>query len=162
MFPRLANLKTGSHELAISFDRKEQGMISLYLDGENLGNQTLSLIASPKIGQEIWFNAQEWDNLDTGFRGTLNRFTMYADALSPDDIAKPLPSGLEGGSKLSTLSKFRPEISAPQFAASPWALLFPCVLVMLLLAFMVRRRKGFAGSIPDFVMSIPDLSKRIP
>lgn len=72
----LAPPKSGPHEMAIIFDRKESGMIKLFLDGKLLTNESISPVASPKIGQEIWFNALDWDNLDTGFRGSLNRFTM--------------------------------------------------------------------------------------
>lgn len=75
--------------MAIIFDRKESGMIKLFLDGKLLTNESISLVASPKIGQELWFNALDWDNLDTGFRGSLNRFTMYAGALTPETMSNP-------------------------------------------------------------------------
>lgn len=73
--------------MAATFDRRNRESANLFLDGERIANKTMPLIASPTIGQEIWFNARDWDILDSGFRGTLNRFTMYADVLSSQDIA---------------------------------------------------------------------------
>ena len=122
--------------MAIIFDRKESGMIKLFLDGKLLTNESISLVASPKIGQELWFNALDWDNLDTGFRGSLNRFTMYAGALTPETIVKPLAPMTP---RISTLAA---DLDLPPVTASPWALLFPCVMVVLLLFFVTRRRKG--------------------
>jgi len=47
--------------MALTMDRKTQGIVSLYLDGKSLANGSLPLVASPKVGQEIWFNAKDWD-----------------------------------------------------------------------------------------------------
>ena len=89
-------MNTGPHEMAITFDPKTQGSVSLFLDGQSFDNGTLPLVASPKVGQEIWINAEEWDLVDTSFRGTLHRFTMYAEALPPQEIAAPTASSLQG------------------------------------------------------------------
>lgn len=39
--------------MAITFDCKESGMIQLFEDGKLFTNESVSLVASPKIGQEI-------------------------------------------------------------------------------------------------------------
>ena len=160
---RLPELKTGLHEMALTFDRKTQGLVSLYLDGKSLANGTLPLVASPKVGQEIWFNAQDWDNLDTGFRGTLNRFTMYADALPPDAIAEPLSTASP------TLFRLKGSIDIPHATSSPLALLLPFLIVMLVVLFLIRRKKGFvmailenANKIPEYAKNMPAMAKAVP
>ena len=76
-------------ELAIVFDRRDTGQILLYLDGKAISNGTLPLVASPKIAGELWFNAREWDkDLDTGFRGSLHRLSIYADVVPPQELAR--------------------------------------------------------------------------
>lgn len=145
--------------MAITFDRKTHGKVGLFLDGKSLANGTLPLVASPKIGQDIWFNAQEWDKLDTGFRGTLNRFTMYADALPPQALASPISSTSR---KSSSLSKLKAKIDIPHATSSPWALLFPCVILMMALLLLVRRKKGLLMAIPEYASRIPELAKNVP
>lgn len=76
-------------ELAIVFDRRDTGQILLYLDGKAISNGTLPLVASPKIAGEIWFNAREWNGgLDTGFRGSLHRLSIYADVVPPQELTR--------------------------------------------------------------------------
>lgn len=67
--PGLMPITDGPHDMIISFDRRSEGKISLYLGGKLLADQSLPLIHSPKIGQEVWFNSRDWEELDTGFRG---------------------------------------------------------------------------------------------
>lgn len=129
--------------MALTFDRRTQGIVKLYLDGQPLANGSLPLVSSPKIGQEIWFNAQDWDKLDTGFRGTLHRFTMFADALPPSAIAKPIPSPPLVLSKLQG----NIEVSNPGTTSSPMAFLFPFFIVMTLVLVLVRTRKGLIMAI---------------
>lgn len=128
--------------MAITFGRKESGMIKLFVDGKMLANESMPLIASPMIGQEIWFNAQDWNDLDTGFRGSLDRFFMYADALSPKEIGRSLAS------KTPRMSRLAAELEIPHLTASPWALLLLCVIIGLLLLFFNWRRKVLIGSSP--------------
>ena len=138
--------------MAITFDRRNRGSVNLFLDGERIANKTMPLIASPKIGQEIWFNARDWDNLDTGFRGTLNRFTMYADALSPQDIALPITTTSYTAEQIS---KFKSHINVSHAATSPWAIFFPAVIIIMLLLFLGRRKKGLIMAIPDYARRVP-------
>ena len=155
---RLSDLKTDAHELALTFDRRKQGVISLYLDGESLATHAVPVVASPKLGQEIWINAQEWDVLDTGFRGTLNRFTMYADVVPPQAIADPIRSFTQPSSKLS---KLKSTIVGPQVANSSWALLFPCMLLMMVVLFVFRRRKGYLNHLPEYGRKLGDLAREL-
>ena len=71
------------NELAVIFDRRRTGEISVYLDGKPISNGTLPLLASSSAPGEIWIIS------DTGFRGDCHRFCMYADALQPHKIAQP-------------------------------------------------------------------------
>lgn len=142
--------------MALTVDRKTQGLVSLYLDGQSLANGTLPLVASPKVGQEIWFNAQDWDKLDTGFRGTLHRFTMYADALPPNAVAEPLSTASP------TFSKLKESIDIPHATSSPLALLFPFFIVMLVVLFLIRRKKGFVMGIPEYASKISGYARNVP
>ncbi|CAD6573017.1 MAG: hypothetical protein ASARMPREDX12_005633 [Alectoria sarmentosa] len=79
-------------ELAILYDRRDTGKMLFYLDGKAISNRTLSLslVASPKIAGEVWFDAREWNNddLDTGFRETVYRLSIYADVVPPQALAR--------------------------------------------------------------------------
>lgn len=142
--------------MAVTYDRKTQGLVSLFLDGKLLTNGTLPLVASPKIGQEIWFNALNWDTLDSGFRGTLDRFTMYADALPPDAVAQPLSAASP------TFSKLKASIDIPHATRSPWVILFPFFIVMLVLLLFVRRKRGLVMALPEYASRLPEYASRIP
>jgi hypothetical protein len=137
--------------VAITFDRRDRGYVNLFLDGEQIANNSIPLIASPKIGQEIWFNALDWDNLDTGFRGTLNRFTMYADALAPQDIALPIKTTSYTAEQIS---KLKSHINGSHATTSPWAILFPAVIITVLLLFVGRRKKGLIMAIPEYLSRV--------
>lgn len=143
--------------MALTFDRRTQGSVNLYLDGKPLANGNLPLVSSPKVGQEIWFNAQDWGILDTGFRGTLRRFTMYADALPASAIAKPIPS------PPLVLSKPQEniDIPMPEATSSPMALLLPFFVVMTLILLVIRRRKGVIMAIPEYTNRIPGYAKNV-
>lgn len=140
--------------MAITFDRRDRGYVNLFLDGEQIANNSMPLIASPKIGQEIWFNALDWDNLDTGFRGTLNRFTMYADALTPQDIALPLRTTSYTAEQIS---KLKSHINGSHAITSPWAIFFPAVIITMLLLFLGRRKKGLIMAIPEYLSRVRKL-----
>ena len=60
----------------------------MYLNGEEIVNDNLKLISSPKIGHEIWVNAREWRQLDTGFRGHIYRVKMYADIVPASELTR--------------------------------------------------------------------------
>lgn len=158
-FYSLSDITTGSHELTITLDRKDQGAVNLFLDGKLLANKTVPTIASPKIAQDIWFNAQEWSNLDTGFRGTLKRFTMYADTLSPEDVAQPMGSV---SATLSKISKLKSSMHLPESSSSLWAVLFPLLAVLLFLLYLLRKKKGALMAIPEYVNRLPELASSIP
>ena len=144
----------GVHEMTISFDRRDAGKVDLYLDGIGVGNHGLPLIVAPKIGQEIWFNAREWDQLDTGFRGELHRFTMYADALEPGDIASQI--------KASSTASTNPSIAMPHFsAASSPVFFFPILMLLLFLAFAFRQRKTLRRDIERLVKTVPEMARRL-
>lgn len=83
-------------DLAITFDRLTTGTIAVYINGKLVANTSLPLLASPKLGNEIWVNAREWDNLDTGFRGSLHRLSFFADVVPADAIARPIPPPIPG------------------------------------------------------------------
>ena len=85
--PSLPLSSDSPNELTIVFDRKDTGVISVYADGRSVSNGTLPLLASASIPGEIWMNGRNWRKLDTGFRGDIYRFRMYADALQPQDMA---------------------------------------------------------------------------
>lgn len=152
----------GPHEVTITHDRRDHGAVNLFLDGEQIANTTLPLIASPKIGQEIWFNAQDWNKIDTGFRGTLERFTMYADALPPNDVALPISTVPDRSFTYTHLTNLKNNIHIPQAATSPWALFFPLVMVMIVLLFIGRRKKAWLMTIPEYLGRIPDYIKKVP
>ena len=80
---------SGPNELAITFDRRDTGLIAIYLNGTIIANGSLPLISSSKIGDEIWINAREWLNMDTGFRGSLYRFSMYAGVVPAEELGRP-------------------------------------------------------------------------
>jgi hypothetical protein len=155
----LPDITTGSRELTITLDRKDQGAVNLFLDGKLLANKTVPTIASPKIAQDIWFNAQEWSNLDTGFRGTLERFTMYADTLSPEDVAQPIGSLSDTSSKIS---KLKSSMQLPESSSSLWAALFPLLAVFVFLLYLLRRKKGALMAIPEYVNRLPELASSMP
>ena len=152
----------GPHEISITHDRRDNGAVNLFLDGGRVANTTLPLIASPKIGQEIWFNAQNWNKMDTGFRGTLERFTMYADALSPHDVALPISTVPDRSFTYAHYTDLKNNINIPQAVASPWALFFPLVMVMMVLLFIGRRKKAWLMSIPEYFARIPEYVKTVP
>lgn len=145
--------------MTITLDRKDQGAVNLFLDGKQLANKTIPTIASPKIAQDIWFNAQDWSNLDTGFRGRLERFTMYADILSPEDAAMPI-ARTSGTS--SMITKLSPSMHSTESTTSPWAVLFPCTAVLLFLLYLLRRKKGFLLAIPEYANRLPELANSLP
>ena len=152
----------GPHEISITHDRRDYGAVDLFVDGERIANTTLPLIASPKIGQEIWFNAQNWNKMDTGFRGTLERFTMYADALPPHDVALPISTVPTRSFTSTHVTDLKDNINIPQAVTSPWALLFPLVMVMMVLLFIGRRKKAWLMSIPEYFGRISDYVKNVP
>ena len=84
--------ETEPNELAITYDRKDTGATAVFLDGRPVDNGTLPLLPSPRIGDEIWLNSREWINMDTGFRGSMHRFTVYADVVPAHELAKPCKS----------------------------------------------------------------------
>lgn len=139
--------------MAVTFDRRNRESANLFLDGERIANKTMPLIASPKIGQEIWFNARDWDNLDSGFRGTLNRFTMYADVLSSQDIALTITTTSYTAEQIS---KLKSNINVSQATTSPWAIFFPAVIILMILLFLGRKKKGLIMAIPEFARRVPD------
>lgn len=158
-FTRLPELTTGLHELTITLDRKDRGAVNLFLDGKLLANKTISTVASPKIAQEIWFNAQNWSTLDTGFRGTLKRLTMYADSLSPEDVAMPIGTASFTSSKISKLTA---SMHTSDSTSSPWAILFPCVALLLLHLYILRRRKSVLFAVPEYASRLPELATSLP
>ncbi|KAK3177040.1 hypothetical protein OEA41_008366 [Lepraria neglecta] len=77
------------NELVLSYDRKISGEACVFVDGQPITNGTLPLVSSAKTGQEIWFNARTWKEKDTGFRGSLNRFSIYPEVV-PTHMAQTL------------------------------------------------------------------------
>ena len=152
----------GTHEISITHDRRDRGAVNLFLDGGRIANTTLPIIASPKIGKEIWFNAQNWNKMDTGFRGTLERFTMYADALPPHEVALPISTVPNKSFTYTHLTDLKNNINISQAATSPWALFFPIVMVMMVLLFIGRRKKAWLMSIPEYFGRIPEYVKKVP
>ncbi|KAL9638912.1 MAG: hypothetical protein Q9164_001253 [Protoblastenia rupestris] len=89
--PQRLNLSPNHpNDLAISFDRKTTGQIALYLNNEHIANDTLPLIPSPVIGNEIWLNAREWKELDTGFRGEIYGLKAWGDVVPGSELMKPI------------------------------------------------------------------------
>ena len=64
------------------------GYICVFVDGRPIANGTLPLVPSAKTAQEIWFNARTWSEKDTGFRGSLHRFSMYPRVVTPIHMAQ--------------------------------------------------------------------------
>ena len=93
------------HTLAITCDRREKGTLDVYLDGTWLGAKEMQLQGEPNVGQEIWINAREWKELDMGFRGSLGRFTVYADALTPRTVKQAIPNNAASLVTLPTLNQ---------------------------------------------------------
>lgn len=52
-----------------------------------MAQETVSLVASPKVAQEIWVNSRDFGNLDTGYRGWISRLKMYAQPLPLEEAA---------------------------------------------------------------------------
>ena len=144
--------------MIVTLNRKDVGAINLFFDGKLLANKTVPTVVSPKIAQDIWFNAREWNNLDTGFRGTVNRFTMYADTLSPEDAASPI--GIISGP--SRVSKLTSSIHLPESSSSPWAVLFPCFIVLILILYMYRRKKSALIAIPEYANKLQERARSLP
>ena len=84
-------LEDAYHELAVTYDGLRKGTASIYLDGTKLGSQWIRKKNATCIGQDVWVNARDWQELDIGFRGSMRRFTMYADALPREALAIPIP-----------------------------------------------------------------------
>ncbi len=100
--------------------------------------------------------------MDTGFRGALERFTMYADALPPHDVALPISTVPNKSFTYTHLTDLKNNINIPQAARSPWALFFPLVMVLMVLLFIGRRKKAWLMSIPEYFGSIPEYVKKVP
>ncbi len=81
---------------------------------------------------------------------------MYADALPSQAIAEPLPTASP------TFSKPKGTIDIPHATSSPWALMFPFFIVMLIVLFLIRRKKGFVMAIPEYANRIPGYADRVP
>ena len=153
--PGLMPITDKAHEITISYDRRDEGKIQLYIDGTPLANQSLPFVHSPKIGQEVWFNARDWDNLDTGFRGELHRFTMYADALQQIDIESTIMATSSSGS--TTFGAGMPHAST---ASSPY-FFFPVLLLMLFLTFTVKLFKTLRRDLEESVRMISGTAKTL-
>lgn len=141
----LRNLQEDLHELAITFDRRDYGGVQIFIDGKEIGSKRLPLIDSFKAGQDIWLNARNWDELDTGFRGLLSRFTMYADALSPEDIANPISytTAAHTASGLYVNVAHVKETSGSKFLVG--------VFFMFLLLYLLLQRKPLIRDMPWFI-----------
>ena len=138
---KLRPLERSFHNLAITYDRRVYGNLTVYLDGEKVGSQRLSILGSPKVGQDIWINALEWHQLDMGFRGSLRRFTMYAEALSMQDLAHPVSI---------SHSSFFPTLDTQRLRGRSSPLL-ALTLFMIGIFFILRSRKILSREIPRYL-----------
>ena len=140
--PGLQVLEKAWHELAVTFDRRELGMLHLFLDGAELGSQELPILDKANWGQDIWINAIDWDEMDFGFRGKLRRFTVYADALSVKEIAQDIPSA-------STIQSASLLVKVP-VTKSQGMSLFGVMALMVVLLLMVRGRKTLIRDVASY------------
>lgn len=135
--PDLRQVQQSWHHVAITFDRREKGEMGLYIDGVQMGTQPLSLQKKPDLGQEIWINAREWDEIDMGFRGSLGRFTMYADALTADTVNQTIPANAASLLNLPVVDLEHVPVTKPQ-----GSLFFILMVIMALSLVLVRMKKG--------------------
>ncbi|KAG8532452.1 uncharacterized protein KY384_002329 [Bacidia gigantensis] len=152
--PKLAPLTEAAHDLTISFDRRDNGSVAVYLDGEDAGGEDISLIYSPKIGQEIWLNSRHWDNLDTGFRGELYRFTMFADAIGPQKVVEIL--GSKTGGRLPAFHLNTPSLD---MVAMPMSLL-PILFVVLLVGLSVKQGKALRRNLAEVGKMVVEIVRK--
>lgn len=131
-------------DLAIIFDRRDTGTIAVYLHGEMFANTSLPLIASPKLGNEIWVNGREWDNLDTGFRGSIHRLSFFADAIPVDAIVQPIPPPISSASNISHSGASNVTLTVEPSAIPRSLDLLPICILILMLGLLVAfsRRRG--------------------
>lgn len=136
------------HELAITYDRRLKGQVSVYLDGTSLGTARVPLLASPDRGLDIWINAAEFQDLDMGFRGSLRRFTMYADALSANTMSDKgsLPSIQTALSSFSSSAAVK-HLSSTR-SGSGGSILLALTMIMVLVVFVTRSRRALVREIP--------------
>jgi len=127
-----------------------------YYNIQPAGDQNIDLVGSSKIGQDIWINARDWDELDTGFRGLLHRFTMHADALTPESINASVTSDLRSG-KLN-LRGGTPERNVEGEKTMP--LWYPAMLFLLFVIYVLRQRTALRQDLPGYVNSIAAMAKR--
>ena len=133
--PHLRQVQQSWHQMVITFDRREKGELGLYLDGVQMGAQPLALQKESKLGQEIWINAREWDEIDMGFRGSLRRFTVYADALTADNVNQSIPANTASSLTLPALDLQRVPVTKSQ-----GSLLF-ILLAIVVVSFVLARSK---------------------
>jgi hypothetical protein len=69
----------------VTFDRLRTGRINVFVEGHHLAQESVALVASSKVAQEIWVNSRDFGTLDTGYRGWISRLKMYAEPLALED-----------------------------------------------------------------------------
>jgi len=60
------------HNVALSWDRIEQGKLEVAVDGVPILSENVTLVAAENLGQELWINANNEYELDTGLRARVN------------------------------------------------------------------------------------------
>lgn len=133
----LKQVEQSWHHLAITYDRRQKGELGLFMDGAQIGTQPLPLQTTSKLGQDIWINAREWEEFDMGFRGSLRRFTMYADALTPDNVNQSISASSAISLAIPTLNL--PHVPRTRFQGS---LLLALIILMILSVFLLRSKKA--------------------
>ena len=79
-------------ELAMSFDRSENSLPAILLDDEPVSSGKLTVAGSTMVRHKVWTNSRQQTNKDTGFRISLYRFSMYADGVPPEALARDCES----------------------------------------------------------------------
>ena len=138
---QLKQLGRSWHSLAVTCDRRNKGTLDVYLDGALLGSTELQLQQEPNFGQEIWINAREWKQFDMGFRGSLRRLTMYADALTAGNVKQTIPNN---AASLVSLPTMNLHIQRMRLNESQDVLFFLLMVCMMAIALtLVRTKKTF-------------------
>lgn len=74
-------------------------------------------------------------------------------------MAAPITSSAQNP---STMAQLKSSIASPHATSSPWALLFPCIMLMLVFTFLLRKKKTFLTAAPEYASKIPELTRNIP
>ena len=149
----LQPLQEAPHEISVTYDAVHNGEASIYLDGSLLATQNIGIRNTSRAGQDVWVNARDWHNMDLGLRGSLQRFTMFADAL-PEKALQP-NCNTSFGSIATTVDDAK---SPDLFVGIPK--LFLVLLCILWMMTFVRSRKAISRNLPNYATAFTNKARQ--